>query len=376
MNDNDVLIESGWKFVISVSGGGQEIIGDLTKYGKMSGTLLEAIVPYEPVSFYRLIGGKTDQIVSPAAARAAAMACYKRAKEYAPSYSNVFGFASTGAVVKVGGEREGRKHNVCMCIQNEEQTCGINITYGLGRERVEEEKLTAACIREALRWGCHRFGDIERKLSRDDELKVESYIAPQPMRDVVQGVTAKHPDEGSRAIFSSSCNPLHAAHLNIITDASKRLGRPIDIELCVQNADKPPLDYRTIMERVTAIAKQTEGNSSVGKIFLTNKPMFIDKAELFPGATFVMGTDTFDRIIDHKYYHGGSRQIYSGFQRFENLDCKLLVYPRKGYESSSSHQSWYDTAKYDLEIMTLISPFDGYEVSDISSTAIRSANRA
>ena len=37
---------------------------------------------------------------------------------------------------------------------------------------------------------------------------------------------------------------------------------------------------------------------------VTCAPLFIDKARLFPGCTFVVGSDTIKRILDKKYYGG------------------------------------------------------------------------
>lgn len=381
VNPNQGLIDSGWKFVLSVSGGGQEIIGDLTKYGNMSGTLLEATVPYAVPAYHKLIGGKTDQIVSPAAARAAAMACYKRALEYAPG-EKVFGIASTGSVVKVGGERQGRKHRICIAVQNPSRTLEASIVYRPGRTRLEEETLTSCCIREAIKWGSFSHGDIACLLDHDDEIRVQISIGPPNVVSLVHGEVDRidRPYEAGnvlcdpKAIFSSSCNPIHQAHINIIRDAAQRLNCQVDIELCVQNADKPPLDYLTIYERTKSTLEKLKNILTVREIILTNKPYYFDKVKLFPGAVFVVGMDTFDRILDPKYYQCAGSDVLVGLQFMEENGNQFLVYSRKGYQEVCRN---YDSLEGRLikRVTTFVTPYDGYEASDLSSTELRRKDR-
>ena len=43
------------------------------------------------------------------------------------------------------------------------------------------------------------------------------------------------------AVLAGSFNPLHAGHLGLAGAAAAVLGTPVDFELCICNADKPPL---------------------------------------------------------------------------------------------------------------------------------------
>lgn len=367
MNPNQAIIDSEWQFVLAVTGGGQGIIGDITRHGGMSSTLLEAIVPYSGASFAALVGGPVDHIVSSQASRAAAMACYRRAMKYS-SGEKVFGMASSAALAKPDGERYGRKHKVHMTIQDFERTIDMEIAYG-GRTRADEEDLTATCIREAIKWGCHIAGDIDRKLSkvaRDSFVITTGYGSIQA-RQLVHGAIDRYQTAWSpTAIFSSSCNPLHDGHFAMLHDASNRLGRPVDVELCIRNADKPPLDYITLNERFAHCQKEFERRMYMGSVIPTNVPLFFDKARLFPGATFVVGSDTFERILSPKYY-GSYGAVMEGLLNMSRYDAKFLVYPRKGH-------TWSDRL-VPKEIMSRAAKFTTYltdfEVPEISSTELR-----
>ena len=79
--------------------------------------------------------------------------------------------------------------------------------------------------------------------------------------------------------------------------ASSQLDQPVHLEISVTNADKPSLDYLTIAQRV----RQAE---SIAPVVLTRAPRFVDKARLFPGATFLVGADTAIRLDDLRFYDG------------------------------------------------------------------------
>jgi nicotinic acid mononucleotide adenylyltransferase/nicotinamide mononucleotide (NMN) deamidase PncC len=376
MNSNSIFIDSGHKFVLAISGGGQEIIGNLTRHGGMSACLLEAIVPYSPPAFYKLVGGKPDQIVSPEAARAAAMACYLRGVDY-DCTGKVFGLAATSALVKPDGEREGRKHRICMAIQDWQRTLDVQVVLGdTGRDREDEEFVASRCIREALKWGCYIFGDVQRQLTDKDEVFVKSATASAELSELVHKRTNlwwsnNYRGEG-RAIFPSSCNPIHEGHLAIIRDAAQRLGCQVDVELCIRNADKPPLDYLTIEDRTHRFLGLYKTESTIGGFVLTNKPLFFDKAKLFPGATFIIGADTLDRILDPKYYVRREIDILRGLQGMYDLKNGFLVYPRKGYNPVQRCET---SAQLDL-VRRVTTFVDGFTPSDLSSTEIRRASRA
>jgi hypothetical protein len=67
-------------------------------------------------------------------------------------------------------------------------------------------------------------------------------------------------------------------------------------ELSLHNADKGGLNNEAIEKRVNQFTSRGLN------LALTNAPLFITKAELFPRSIFLIGYDTYVRIIDEKYY--------------------------------------------------------------------------
>lgn len=100
-------------------------------------------------------------------------------------------------------------------------------------------------------------------------------------------------------LLPGSFNPVHEGHEEIGRQAAKLLGRSFDsvfLELCVVNADKGAVDVATLCSRITKAALR--GN----RVLATRAMLFQDKADLFPGCDFVVGYDTYRRILNPKYY--------------------------------------------------------------------------
>src|SRR5262249_51017400 len=61
------------------------------------------------------------------------------------------------------------------------------------------------------------------------------------------------------------------------------------------------------------------------RVELTRAPTFLEKSRLFPGATFVIGTDTAERLMATRYYGGDEERMAAALQEITDRGCGFLV---------------------------------------------------
>lgn len=162
------------------------------------------------------------------------------------------------------------------------------------------------------------------------------------------------------ALLAGSFNPVHQGHWLLAASAARLTGAPVAFELSVVNVDKPPLSQEEIRQRLNQFIWRTP-------LWLTRAPTFVEKSQLFPGAFFVVGADTAERILSSRYYQGCEDQLALALDQIRRLKCRFLV---GGRENPDRHF---------LQLADLRIP-DGYanlfhEIPDFrhcsSSTALR-----
>lgn len=124
-------------------------------------------------------------------------------------------------------------------------------------------------------------------------------------------------DVTPRLLLPGSFNPVHRGHWGLAEVASELHGVPATFELSVANVDKPTLTADEIRRRL----EQFHDRASV---WLTHAPRFLDKAALFPGATFVVGADTALRIVLPRYYDDEAAMLAS-LRAIRERGCRFLV---------------------------------------------------
>jgi hypothetical protein len=122
----------------------------------------------------------------------------------------------------------------------------------------------------------------------------------------------------AQAILPGSFNPIHRGHWALAEIAGQRLGCPVAFEMSVVNVDKPTLMAPEIRRRLAPFNWQAS-------VWLTHAPLFVQKAECFPGVTFVVGADTALRIVSPRYYDGDEAKMLAALGRLRQLGCHFLV---------------------------------------------------
>ena len=119
-------------------------------------------------------------------------------------------------------------------------------------------------------------------------------------------------------VLPGSFNPVHEGHVSLATIAEEVRQQSATFEISVTNVDKAPLTSETVRLRVAQFAGKRP-------LELTRAPTFLEKSRLFPGATFVIGADTAERLVARKYYGDDDGRMQVALKEISNAGCSFLV---------------------------------------------------
>ncbi|MEC8644010.1 MAG: hypothetical protein VXX78_01475 [Pseudomonadota bacterium] len=296
--------------VMSITGGGATILKNFFEVSGVSEFLLEATVPYHPKSLSKFLRSEETYPCDSRTARGMAMEAFRRAKEITGSEA-VLGVGCTAALQTTRKRRGKDRCHVCVQSKNSSRVLDMDLDQSL--TRAQQEKMCIELI----------FVAIAKTLSLRagyETLKFKETLvdAPSLWKDLLAGTKKKTSDKKYEAIFPGSFAPLHRGHKEIILLAEKKLNARPALEISIKNVDKPPLDFVSMKER----------NVPDYEIVFTNAATFEEKAELFPGSTFIVGVDTLARIDQARYYNG-KRNKSRILEKFRKQKIRFLVFGRQ-----------------------------------------------
>ena len=398
--------------VFACTGGGSRLISDLLCVPGASRTVLEAAIPYSAEAMKAFLHTAEPAKCAEITARQMAVAAWQRATNYADKegWEDLFGFSCTATLATDRPHRG--EHRVFFAFHSSAKTASLSVFLKKGtRSRDAEETLTAAI---GLRFLAHVLGilpmaagnEAQRSdrievgncsevlsghcagasfsavvaelLAPDETLSLREFTPPAAWRKLFMprktAVCVRLPSREEilpppqiSALFPGSFAPFHHGHAHMMACAKEILGTEIALELAVTNVDKPALDYLEIDARLAQIAEEL-GEATV---FLTNLPLFRQKAAFFPHTTFVVGADTMSRIADPRYSHRNVKEFARSMRFLEKQDDRFLVFGREADGKFCTLEDIRLPAAL-AEICTGVSEA-GFR-DDVSSTRIRNGN--
>jgi nicotinamide mononucleotide (NMN) deamidase PncC len=358
------------RLVVAVTGGGSRAISDLLAVPGASKVLLEAVVPYAPTALDDFLGAPPEAYCSEPTARAMAVAAFERANRL---IGNDAQLAGVGCTASLASDRPKHgSHRIHVALQTERVTQSWSVTLAKDRRsRAEEEKIAGRIVLATMSGAQCSASALGLE---DDEKTMEKRVeAPRQWIGVHRGDASaclgvgewwgKKPPK--RLIFPGAFHPRHDGHRRMAEYANKRTSLPVEHEISITNVDKPPLDYIEMADRVGQFSHDE-------RLWFTRAPAFVEKAQIFPGSTFVVGIDTITRIAESRYYGGDERKRDAAIDRLVELGARFLVFGRKiegRYEVLSGGKLPPKLAAICEEV-----PEADFRV-DVSSTELR-ANRA
>jgi hypothetical protein len=366
------LHQSAPAYVLAVTGGGAGAAGWLLSVPGGSRTVLEVAVPYGERALCEFLGHRPESFCSAATARAMAVRAWQRAGWLAPGATT----AGVGCTASLRSDRPKRgEHRFHIAVRTAARLGTWSLTLAKERrDRAGEEEVVDRILLNAL---AESFGVAQRvavPLLEGELIQTESEPAADLVAALLAGdvaVACQEPDgrlrtDGQRAglLLPGSFNPLHEGHCELAAVAAQMTGRPAAFEMTVVNADKPPLTAGEVRRRMAQFVWRTP-------LWLTRAPTFTEKAALFPGAIFVVGTDTAERIIQPRFYGDSAERMAEALTSFREKDCRFLVACRldtagvcRSLDDLPLPPAW-------RELFTGI-PADAFR-KDLSSTQLRAA---
>jgi nicotinamide mononucleotide (NMN) deamidase PncC len=385
------------RIVVAASGGGSRAIADLLDVPGASRTLLAAFVPYSNQAMIDFLGSRPDEFCSNRTARAMAMAAFLHACKLGQADSaarvaagnpssaeNLAGVACTAGLV-TDRPRRG-SHRVFVALQTAAITASWSLELLKGRRsRPEEERVAGRLLINAVAESCGLEARSDLDLLEGEIIQYSSTVALPSWQDLLLGnvecafqgghalppaaagqssISAAHkPIPSSAAVLSGAFNPLHVGHRRIADVGADLLKKPVIMEITILNPDKPPLDYYEIDRRTKQFPPEQQ-------VCLTRAATFVEKARLFPGATFLVGADTLRRIAMNRYYHDDSAACRTSLEYIAQRGCRFLVFGR------NMGTGFMQLADLDLpDVLRNICRDVPPEIfrEDVSSTSIRNA---
>ncbi len=266
------ILNSGWRAVLVTAGGGSGALHALLTTPGASRFVADAHIPYSPEALERFLGEKPEQAVSPATAKKLATTAFNQSSQ--SPISNIeyhpVGIACTAAL-QTDRQRRG-DDRAFICIKT-----------------ADAEKLYAL------------------HFSKTSRAEQEALLSDWLLVLIAQAVGAER-----GLMLPGSFNPVHQGHCNLLKVAGEMTGLRGVFELSCANVDKPDIPEEEILRRASAIRDIP--------VALTHAPRFIQKAQLFPKTTFVLGYDTAERLI--AYEQPGEWEL------FQRLETSFLVASR------------------------------------------------
>jgi nicotinic acid mononucleotide adenylyltransferase len=377
------LEASGSQVILVSTGGGSQAIPHLLATPGASNVVLECLVPYAREAVDRLLAGPQERYCGSRTARRLAVMAWQRACGLGASPATAIGAAVTASLRSRTPKRG--QHRIVVAVHGLGTTSVATLVLRKeARSRAEEEMLAAALLLERLAAvpAVHMRPSPSSLLNLldDEQVTIDCCEPPRAWQELVAGTRTSvhaavdpsrqppagtsHPSSDAPAagmlVFAGSFDPLHEGHLRMAIVAQEIAKQPLDFELSVTNVDKPSLDYLEMQSRAAQFVDRS--------LWFTRAATFVEKLDIFPEGTFVMGADTYGRLADPKYYGGSMEATDRAVQRITRQARGLIVCGRE-HDGVFEDPSRLDVPPALRAVTTFVSQREFR--MDISSTAIR-----
>jgi hypothetical protein len=322
------VLAGGVKLAVATTGGGSQAISWLLNHPGASRAVLEAHVPYHENAIARYLNYPGPHPANEETARALAAMAFFRAKAISSGQGAVAGLGCTAALATTRPRKGADRASLCLRCEDEYRYFRLDFVKGIADRLAQEDALSRFLLEVLEGRDEPGFGLPKWAVSSAEKLPLETAVEALLTGEV--GVVEMRLDGGitvdvecrGRLLFPGSFNPLHQGHKELAQVAGWQSGLKTTLELSIKNVDKPRLAYREILRRLSSL----QGSYPV---VLTRAPTFVEKARIFSAPVFVIGADTATRLLEDKYYPGGSIGMHDAWREKYRAGCRFLVAGRQ-----------------------------------------------
>ncbi|MGB3716823.1 MAG: hypothetical protein WA996_20585 [Candidatus Promineifilaceae bacterium] len=359
------------RVMLVTAGAGTRALAWILGVAGASRTLLEALTPYDESSFDDFLGRRPAKYVVASTAGLLAGRAVVRARHLYRGEEPVIGLACSATIVTDRPKRGQHRAHIAVWTAGTVDRYALYMHKG-ERDRRGEEEMVSLVIMNALSRAYNIGIELPLPLLEEDRYsRVCNDISGETQKVLdgesdFFGIRADGRLFGRRsapkAILSGAFNPLHEGHLGLASTATEILGCDVTFELAALNAGKPSLSIDHIKERLLQFA----GRSTV---LVSNTALFAAKARLYPGATFVVGVDTAQRVLQPRYYDDSLDTMFAAIDTIKERGCGFLVAGRVDERGDYMPAAALEIPDLYSDLFTAI-PGDRFRI-DLSSTALR-----
>lgn len=274
---------------VIATGAGAGIQNLLWQIPGISRSLLGASFPYGNHEMTTLLGYLPERSCTPEVAMDLAIQAYLRACRD-PSRP-ACGLALTASVASTLPHRG--EHRVNIAALDDRGAFALDFTLDKRSGWLARHLDGEIADKAALDLLLHMCEDIVLEEAQEATQLLEQQFFARPYFGEHDRLKLSEIKSQSIAFLPGTFNPPHQGHMGMATEWEKATYRDYVFWITANPPHKPSLTIPEMLRRRLSIPYDV--------LFTRGTPLFLDKARLFPGSTFLIGADTMQRMLDPRW---------------------------------------------------------------------------
>jgi len=325
---HETLIRMDARLFVATAGAGLRFLSGLWAQPGASSYWIGAITPYAQGQLAAFLGYVpirsfcSREVALDLATMSYIQACEQRALEGSQQTGFPIGLGITASVASIRMPRGAQRAHLCVVTEARVRHVELRFEKAIGGEaRAEHDAQLARAARELLE------AVVLGKNAGDDATdEAMQRLFAYPCFEI-DGRRTKTSAGSPACYVPATLNPLHEGHVELARRADQYLERSRDARFLVTATPvhKTATTLGSLLDRVGQVRALRARDEPRCIELSRDDPLFVDKVRQRPGATFVIGSDTLERLLDPRWGHAPEAVLRS----FEQYGVHFLVMGRQ-----------------------------------------------